>query len=243
MKLSRMQCLGAIAVALTVGFAPAANAASLNTSGTWTNIVPSGSGTIAGAGTNTLFWGEPASGSGQSGYNFTGVTDNVEVSDLVDTNFLLGTFTHNNFPIYGTSLDTATLNVNFSLGSTNTTFSFLVDHFETPNNANPCAAGGVPSCPDLVSFPNTTSEEIVTINEVDYNLTLSGFSTNGGVDIVESFLTLEGVANTAGLYATLTAIENPITEDPNPVPEPASIVALLTLGTLGLGGTLKRKTH
>ncbi|MEM9540629.1 MAG: THxN family PEP-CTERM protein [Cyanobacteria bacterium P01_E01_bin.42] len=243
MKLSQMKWLGAMTVAFTVGFAPVANAASLNTSGTWTNVVPSGSGIITGTGTSTLSWGTPASGNGQSGYNFTGVTDDVEVSDLVGTNFLLGTFTHNNFPIYGTSLDTATLNVDFTLGSTNTNFSFLVDHFETPNNANPCAAGGIPSCPDLVSFPNTTSQEIVTIDEVDYNLTLSGFSTNSGVDIVESFLTLEGVANTAGLYATLTALENPVIEDSNSVPEPASIIALLTLGTLGLSGTLKPKKN
>ncbi|MBP0015369.1 MAG: PEP-CTERM sorting domain-containing protein [Roseofilum sp. SBFL] len=225
-------------IALVIGFAPVSNAASLNTSGTWTNVLATDSGSITGAGTNQLSWGTPASGSGsgQSGYRFTGVTDNIEVSDLVGSDFLVGTFTHFNFPITGTSLDEATLNINFALGSASSTFSFLFDHFETPNNANPCAAGGEGSCPDLVSFPNATSQEIITLYGVNYNLTLSGFSEDGGENIVDSFLTLEAIENSAGLYATLTAIE-----DPNPVPEPASTMALLTLGILGFGCTLKNK--
>lgn len=230
----KVAALTAIAGFYLVSSASIAEAASLSTSGTWTNIVaaPIG-GAISGAGTNSMSWGTPATGSGQSGYDFVGVAENVSMTDLISSTFLLGTFTHRNFPISGTSLDTATLNVDFSLDTFSQTFSFGFDHFETPNGANPCPAGGAPPCPDLVSFPNAVSSEFVTIEGVDYNLTLTGFSQGGPSNAVDAFLTLEGQSNSAGLYAMLTEVEG------EAVPEPSGLVGLAAIG--GLVTVLRRK--
>ncbi|MGK7928393.1 MAG: THxN family PEP-CTERM protein [Spirulina sp.] len=230
MKPLRMTWLGLMTATLALGFTPAVNAASLITSGTWTNATP----LVDGIGTDTISW--PTGDSSQSSYNFAGVNTTVVVSDLIGTNFSLGTFTHNNFPISGTSLDTATLNVDFTLDTANTTFSFLFDHTETTNypSSGYCKEGGVTPCPDLVKFPHSTSQEIITIDGVNYNLTLKGFSQDGGVNIVDEFLTLESQSNLAELYAQLTEEVD--------VPEPALVLALLTLSTLGLGGMLKHKT-
>ncbi|NET56308.1 MAG: PEP-CTERM sorting domain-containing protein [Symploca sp. SIO2E6] len=208
--------------------ASSATAASLNTSGTWTNTEPALS--ISGEGTNTISWGT----GGTSSYVFEGVSTTVEIDDLIDTPFLLGQFTHNNFPIFPPSLESATLNIDFSLDSFNQTFSFDFTHFETPNSDTPCAAGGVQPCPDLVSFPNEGSSQLITLDGIDYNFTLIGFSQNGPDNAVNEFLTLENQTNTADLFAKLTEVQEVET-----VPEPAGLLGILALG----GGivTLKRK--
>jgi len=88
--------------------------------------------------------------------------------------FKVGTFTHNNFPIYGTTLDFATLNVSLSLDSITQNFSFIFDHLETLN-VGPCEGEGVTICPDRVTFPNATSSQTVVLGGIAYNLTLTGF--------------------------------------------------------------------
>lgn len=208
-----------IGVGLAIS-AGAANAASLNTSGTWTNSQPASG--ISGNNTNQISWGNPANPqNAQSSYVFEGVSDTVDIDDLIDAPFLLGEFTHNNFPITGTTLTSTTLNVDLNIDSFNQLFSFGFTHFETPNGASPCAAGGVQPCPDLVSFPNGVSDQLINIDGVDYNLTLIGFSQHGPDNAVDEFLTLEAQSNTAGLYAQLTAVETP---------EPASLLGMITVG-------------
>lgn len=214
--------------------AGAASAASLNTSGTWNNSTPAGG--ISGQGTNQISWGNPATVNGQSSYKFVGVSETVDVADLTASNFLLGEFTHNNFPVFEGNglLESTTLSVDFSLDAISKLFTFDFDHFETPNDGTPCAAGGAQPCPDLVSFDNGgVSNEFITLDGIDYNLTLIGFSQDGGNTLVEEFLTLENQANTAGLYAQLTQVP---TES---VPEPASLLGILLVG--GAATTLKLK--
>ncbi len=67
------------------------------TSGVWPSMTASPP-ELGGLGTSNVRWGVPAGGGGQSGYRFAG--SSVEV--LTDgTEFVLGTFTHDNFPVYG----------------------------------------------------------------------------------------------------------------------------------------------
>lgn len=139
--------------------------------------------------------------------------------------FKVGTFTHNNFPIYGTTLDFATLNVSLSLDSITQNFSFIFDHLETLN-VGPCEGEGVTICPDRVTFPNATSSQTVVLGGIAYNLTLTGFLRDGYA--TSSFWTEEGQANSADLYARLSA-----------VPEPLTVLG--TVVALGVGTALRRR--
>ncbi len=102
------------------------------TSGVWPSISASLPG-LNGLGTSNVKWGVPAGG-GQSGYRFAGSTTEV----LTDgTEFVLGTFTHDNFPIYGfqpNQFDVdLRVNVVFNDGALIRDFSFRFHHNETPN--------------------------------------------------------------------------------------------------------------
>lgn len=209
-----------------------AQAFSLSTSGTWTDAIDSfGGNAIFGQGTNQISWG---AGNAKSSYVFTGINPAQEKTEAELTNpFLLGTFTHNNVPIFFPSLDSATLNVAFNLDAVTSTFSFRFAHNETSNSPGTCLPGSVSICDDVVTFPTATSSETITLDGVDYNLTLIGFSQNNGATIVSSFLTQENRSNQAGLYAQLTRSPNQAA-----VPEPFSIIA--TGLALGMGATLKK---
>ncbi|MGD1905526.1 MAG: THxN family PEP-CTERM protein [Leptolyngbyaceae cyanobacterium] len=211
-------------------FAGAANAASLTTSGTWTPTAP-GSG-ISGGGTNQISWGNPVDQE-QSSYVFDGVNGSPTIQSLIDDVFLLGTFTHNNYVITGTTLEAATLNVQFDLDSFSETFSFDFIHDETPNSI-PCNPSGATICPDVVSFlDNGVSQQVINLGGIDYNLSLKGFSVEEGGPLVNEFVTEENQVNTARLFAQLTEVEV------ESVPEPASLLGLMAVG--GMAMALKRK--
>jgi hypothetical protein len=224
------------AVVLTFSLPIVAQAASVTTVGTWSNITGNPT-SLTGVGTSQISWGTPASGIGKSSYIFKGVTAkpiSLPSPGGISNIFDLGTFTHNNFPIFNNSITGATLNINANIEGNLQTFSFDFSHLETPNNANPCAAGGVQPCPDLVSFLNNgVSSETINIAGEEYNLVLSGFLSSGV--LVDEFLTLEGLANTAILQGKL--VSNDIIT--NPVPEPLTILGASS--ALGFGAFFKRK--
>lgn len=240
MNLQKTKIAAAVGISWA-GLAGAANAASLTTSGIWTDVDPDNTVGITGIGTSEISWGTPfPPNTFQSGYSFVGIGPTTVVpADLVAVPFALGTFTHNNFPIFGTpdpsSITGATLDVDLALDAFSTTFTFDFAHFETPNNASPCAAGGVPLCPDEVSFlDGGVSDQFITLEGIDYNLTLIGFSQDGGNTLVDKFLTLEEQANSAVLYAQLTEVPPSVA-----TPEPASLLGLVAIG--GMAAALKRK--
>ncbi|WP_201170874.1 THxN family PEP-CTERM protein [Halorhodospira halophila] len=133
----------ALAGLLVAGSASAQLITIASVEGRWTSATPEQEGgTINGIGTNQITWG---TGDQPSGYVFDGSAPPPVSGINIGERFDLGIFTHNNFPITGTFLDTARLEVTANLsinGTSRTAVSFFdFEHWETPNNENPCANG------------------------------------------------------------------------------------------------------
>lgn len=237
----------AAAAALSFGLVAAADAEAAivgdvtSITGVWTGATGA---SATGIGTGSITWGTPASGAGQSGYDFTNPSP-LPTGIVPDgASFDLGAFTHNNNPIFAPSITGATLEVDVTLdlrdtsdnsivGSESLTSIFDFDHFETPNNATPCAAGGVQPCPDLVSVVlNSGASDSVTIDGVEYFFNITGFEVGGST--VSSFLTLENQANSAILTGELTSSPTGV------IPVPAAL-PLLASGLAGLGFLGRRR--
>lgn len=148
--------------------------------------------------TDRVTWGVPA-GSGQSGYVFRGGEVDVKTDG---SEFTLGTFTHENFPITGLTSQEfdvdLTVNVVFEDG-TAADFSFTFHHNETPN------VGPAPE--DLVDLPTFVSPETVTIDGTEYAVLISGFKQNGVV--VRRFVSAENAANSADIVAMFAVSGKP----------------------------------
>ena len=193
-------------------------------SGVWQNAVP----TVNVIDADSIRWGNPFGQPNQSGYDFDPAA--TPFTATADTSFNLGTFTHLNFPITGTSLDTVDLEVTVSiLNGPTVTSVFSFDHWETSNNANPCAnpsADNSNGCADrVIATLNLGASDTFTIDNVDYVFNITAFQV-GNSDLSE-FWTKEGAANSAVLRAEFTAKENI-----NPIPLPAAGWMLIA----GLGG-------
>ncbi len=245
----------ATAAAIAFGGVSAAVAATLDVSsvnGSWTGLVsgPNQNPTnVTGLGTNSVSWGTPhvSSRTGkQSGYSFVGAASGQIESD---TDFDLGTFTHNNFVINaGTSIAGAGLGlvVNMVIGGVNRamTAAFNFDHDETLNRGEAnglCKNGGANSagvningCADRVKIlDNTGQQDAFEINGFLYILEITGFIQNG--QAFTEFWTTEDGVNEAILRArfTLVGAVDPIDPPPSPVPLPAAGWMVLTgLGAL-----------
>lgn len=203
--------------------------------GAWVN--PIGGTTVTGVDSNQIRWGNPATANGKSGFDFDGIAPATQTINPATTPFILGTFTHINNPIYGGGPSTVALAITVNFGNvvppvviSPFKFSFL----ETPNYGNPCAAGGVPPCPDKVTFLNNgISTSNVTINGVDFNLQILGFQTGGS--LVNDFITLESQATSADLVAQFVAVP------PTQTPEPGTVI-LFGTGLAGLAAWRYRKS-
>ncbi|MBK1726800.1 THxN family PEP-CTERM protein [Halorhodospira neutriphila] len=206
-------------------------------SGIWTSASPADA--VSGVDTNEISWGDEDSSSYVfEGQGATGDT-NVDFPDE-EFRFDLGTFTHNNFSITGTALDTAQLQVDTVLTIDGTdrdiTSVFTFDHVETQNNADPCFGDQTPNaqgCPDRVTFSvNEASSDSVVIGGRRYEIGLTGFQDNG--DIAEVFWTDEGEVNVATLRGVVQGSE---------IPVPATL-PLYGLGLAGLGlAAARRRRH
>ena len=199
-------------------------------------------------------WGDPASGSGKSGYDFAvaaqPITFNVPPSP--SPNQVLGTFTHVNFPIYaGTSIDSIKLSITAdvsidSIFQNNVTFNYGFDHWETDNGARPCANGGtngvgvnVNGCADRVIANWLSESEDFLIGSDIYTLNVIGFSLDSnGTNPFTSFWTKEGGENGAYLVGNV-ALRKGLEPDPS-VPEPGTL-ALLGLGLIAWTATRRMK--
>ena len=170
-----------------------------------------------------------------SGYDFKSLDTPLNVNSDGSI-FELGTFTHLNFPIY-TSISSIKLDLtieDLNIFNINTVFTF--DHNETSNWASPSSN---PANNDIVKIENSIINELFEYGGDNYYFNLLGFSQDSGQTISTSFSTVEGQANTATLYGTIT--EYPITPGATATPEPATFF-LFGLGILGIAGVSRKKT-
>ncbi|MFC5057309.1 lamin tail domain-containing protein [Saccharothrix xinjiangensis] len=170
---------------------------SATTSGTW----PSMSTTppnLAGLGTDHVTWGVPVGG-GKSGYLFRGGTVDVR---LDGTEFTLGTFTHENFPIQAMPAPQFDVDLQVAVvfdDGTEAAFSFRFHHNETPN------AG--PNPEDEVDLPSFVSPQTVTVDGEEYAVVISGFKQGG--QVVRKFISAENGANSADVVAIFAKAGRP----------------------------------
>ncbi len=225
----------ALAGLLVAGSASAQLITIESVSGIWTQATPDG---IDGIGTNQITWGTAAN-TERSSYVFDGVAPPEITGINIGQRFDLGFFTHNNFPITGTFLETARLEVTANLsinGTSRTAVSFFdFEHWETPNNEDPCADGGAlgegineDGCADRVTFSfNEALSDRFQIDGDWYELTIAGFQSNG--ELSDVLWTQEDASTEATLRGVV-----------NRVPTPATL-PLLGAGLLLLGLTLRRR--
>lgn len=226
----RWALLGAMLLVPLTGMPAAADPVTVDinsVTGVWTSAAPPG--VANGVGTNQISWGFPANGS-QSSYSFVGVAPPPVMDVPLETLFDLGTFTHNNFPVFAPSITGAVLQVTTNLtvhdGFTltlNVVSVFEFTHNETPNAAETCLPGSGSVCDDVVIFAiNPSESDSFMIDGVSYLIDISGFLVGG--NLVNSFMTLEDQSNTATMRGIVAARTTP-----TQVPVPPSL-ALVGIG-------------
>ena len=193
-------------------------------------------------------WGR-STGSGQSGYRFQTQSANFTVPPAPTANQVIGQFTHINFPITDWYVDDIQLRISASVsidGANQGTLDFIYgfDHWETPNQDNPCAnrepnGSGVNfnGCADRVIATWQPSSDTFFVGDKEYTLNVEGFSLSAdGSNPFTSFWTRESAYNVAYLVANVDLKEN---VDPGELPEPPAL-ALLGVGLAGIGYARRR---
>ena len=181
----------------------------VSTVGVWSNVVEEVAGAtfLTGLGTNQISWGQSNYPGGQSSYYFEGISA-ASVS-LDGSYFVLGTFVHHNYPVYGYSIRSATLQLTVTINGVEVNFSFQLNHNEVPNEgihgACPQTPGFGPPCPDTVAINNSQSQETVVIDGKQYALCLAGFSQNNQAG--SQFVTLENQANAVQLLGQFVEVK------------------------------------
>ncbi len=219
--------------AMMAGSALAGTVTVSDIKGSWINIAPGSGISVTDNGTDSpsLRWGDPATWRGKSGYDFDASPDIITVVPP-DTQVTLGQFTHLNNPIYGTSLESATLQVDLNVNVDGSdigmyTFYFDFTHDETNNTGSGC-------CNDLITVTTNSMSQMFQIGGVNYTLSVLGFNVGG--QIVETFSTKEKRNNYADLIATITAVN----EVPLPAALPLFLAGLAGLGFAGRGRRSKK---
>lgn len=226
-----------------------------NVKATWFDPVGGSGISYTGNGTSSasVRWGTPQ-GAGKSGYDFTvapltSITVNPPSGSAEG---VLGTFTHRNNSISsGTSIEGIKLkfDTDVTINSVyfgNVTFIYDFSHWETPNNANPCANGGAQGvginnngCADRVQVNFNSQSDYFTISEngVDYNYAVDVIGFMVGGNPMTSFWTREQADNSAYVRGKVVLYSEAVGD----VPEPATW-AMLVAG-FGMVGAASRRSR
>jgi len=208
-----MSVLASLAV-MPAGSASAAEITFVSVVGYWRDPVDSLPGSqpgdpviTNGDPVSSISWGT-TTGS-QSGYDFTANLPPPFMLPGPIPFFELGTFTHRNFVIDEPWLVSAELDVVLVLAVDGVptgplTFTFTLNHEETPNDLDPCPYPTPPGdgCTDRVTIVASAEPTTFNVDGVDYTLEMS-FLDNGSP--VDEFITEEGdTVNSSGLVGEFT---------------------------------------
>ena len=199
---------------LPAGSALAAEITILSVNGSWYDPVDNMPGSQPGdpAITNgdpisSISWGT-TSGQ-QSGYDFiASIPPPFDLPGPIPF-FSMGTFQHRNFSVSPPSLVSVQLDVVIVMAVDGVpiaplTFTYTINHEETPNNLNPCPYPTPPGegCTDRVTITASPDPTTFNVDGVDYTLDMS-FLNNGSA--VDEFITREGnTVNSTGLVGEFT---------------------------------------
>jgi hypothetical protein len=236
--------LGLSSIVLSAVSLPA-QAIQLNSlTGFWTNV--NGGANVNGLGSAQVRWGNPATESGQSGLGFVGSAP-PSVSFPVNTNFVLGSLTHYNFPITNAASG-ANLGISLNLSNAGETinpqfnYAFNIDETVNQGNVDACDAtkqiSGVP-CDDVITFDNS-QQQIFTLNGNQYELKISGFSSDPtNFSPIAKFTTIERQESNAYLLGKITPLQ---VTPPTPVPfETDALPIVGSMIAFGFGLRAKQK--
>ena len=159
-----------------------------------------------------ISWGARAGGSQGSNYVFE---DNEDLRDLdtgkVDQTFVLGKFTHNNFPIFfneGT-LESVDLTMEFTIlidgVETQVTHTINIKHEETPNNT-----GTPEGDADIVTIYNAATIVRIEVGDREFEFEILGFKRVGEPDSdpVTQVITFENASNTFELIGRISSTDD-----------------------------------
>ncbi|MHA3905300.1 retention module-containing protein [Castellaniella sp. WN] len=156
-------------------------------------------------GIDRIVWGSSSQGSGYAFVDNEGLRG--ADSNLLDTTFKLGTFTHNNFPVSGNSLTSVDLQVSIHVTIDGVEHivqhTIKLKHTETPNQPGDGWNG---SSDDIVSISNSTATQTFTVGDRTYVLDIRGFRDANG-NLVSTINTKENQANSFDLYATISSTD------------------------------------
>ncbi len=180
----------------------------------------------SGEGTSQIRW--PSNDFPQSGLGFTGVSG-LNLEDLTTNGnaFILGTLTHYNHPV-SDAIYWADLKITLEL-STPKDFTFRVQIDETENDGSCPYGGSGQNCNDKVTFPDSISDQIVTVGGIEYTLIIDGFQRTVGGVTLDSFITEEYEDNVAYLVGHFTPVGRIIVDKvTNPVSDNTSFAFTAT---------------
>ncbi len=153
-------------------------------------------------GIDRIVWGDKTQGSGYAFVDNEGLRG--ADSNLLDTTFKLGTFTHNNFRVSGNSLTSVDLQVSIHVTIDGVEHvvqhTIKLSHTETPNDY------GDSRDDDIVTIANSTATQTFTVGDRTYVLDIKGFLDANG-NLVSSIHTKENQANSFDLYATISSTD------------------------------------
>ena len=167
----------------------------------------------------------------QSSMAFTGVgaTDSLPV----DTEFILGTLTHFNNPLFAVSgVSSVELDITLDFASAGLqSLAFTLNIAETIN-APPCNPSGTTVCPDIISWDGVSIGQPFNDSGTKYLLEILGFRPTPDSSLTNQLISEENQSNSTFIYAQVTEVA--------PVSTPAAILPILT-GLFGSAACRKKE--